>query len=184
MRSRWIIIVFIVGLVGWTVYDFAINNDAEQADPEANIEHTDAETGLEKGNLAPDFELETIDGETVKLSDYRGEKVLLNFWATWCPPCRAEMPDMQKYHEDHEEGVILAVNLVETERSFDDIEQFLDEYGITFKILMDENTEVSSVYDAHALPTSYLIDSSGKIHNKAIGAINYDLLVQEFQKMN
>src|SRR5699024_11784063 len=60
------------------------------------------------------FKLQTIDGEQVKLSDYRGEKVILNFWATWCPPCRAEMPDMQKFHADHD-ATILAVNL--TERS-------------------------------------------------------------------
>src|SRR5699024_7171151 len=120
----------------------------------------------------------------VKLSDYRGEKVLLNFWATWCPPCRAEMPDMQKYHEDHEDGVILAVNLIETEQSLESIEAFLNEYGITFSILMDENTQVTSLYDAHALPTSYLINSEGEIHNMAIGAINYDLLVEEFENMN
>src|SRR5690625_7728587 len=105
--KRWIIVVVIVGLVGWAVYDFASNQMAVEEDPEV---------GLEKGNLAPDFELETVEGETVSLSDFRGEKVLLNFWATWCPPCRAEMPDMQKFHENHEIGVILAVNLTETEK--------------------------------------------------------------------
>src|SRR5690625_5188421 len=108
MMKKWIIILVIVGLVGWAVYDFAANQEAE--------EEEDPVVGLEKGNLAPDFELETIEGETVKLSDYRGEKVMLNFWATWCPPCRAEMPDMQKFHENHDEGVILAVNLTETEK--------------------------------------------------------------------
>jgi|SRR5690625_2671626 len=192
MRGKWIIIVLIVGLVGWAVYDFAINNNSKLAEPEAYIEQAvselgselETETGLKKGSLAPDFELETTDGKTVKLSDFRGEKILLNFWATWCPPCRAEMPDMQKYHEEYEEGIILAVNLIETEQSYENMEKFLDEYGITFSILIDEDTAVSSMYDAYALPTSYLIDTSGKIHTKAIGAINYDLLVQEFEKMN
>lgn len=184
MNVRWIIIIVILGLIGWAVYDFALSNTAKKEESESVIENTAAETGLKKGNLAPDFELETIDGEKVKLSDYRGEKVLLNFWATWCPPCRAEMPDMQKYHEDHEDGVILAVNLIETEQSLESIEAFLNEYGITFNILIDESTQVTSLYDAYALPTSYLINSEGEIHNLAIGAINYDLLVEEFENMN
>src|SRR5699024_6456080 len=170
MRSRWIIIVFIVGLVGWAVYDFAINSDAEQADPEANIEHTDAETGLEKGNLAPDFELETIDGEEVKLSDYSGQKVLLNFWATWCPPCRAEMPDMQKYHEEKagDEVVILGVNLTSQENSMTGIEEFLDEYDISFTIVSDKTETTAHIYDAFSLPTSYLVNTDGSIHDIAV----------------
>lgn len=173
--KKWIIIVVIAGLLGWAVYDFAIKDQAQEESPEV---------GLEKGNLAPDFELETIDGETVKLSDYRGEKVMLNFWATWCPPCRAEMPDMQKFHENHDEGVILAVNLTETENSTSNVDKFLDEYGITFEVLKDEETVVGNIYNAQALPTSYLIDSEGKIHNIAVGPLNYDLMVQEFEQMN
>ena len=174
--KKWIIIVVVVGLLGWAVYDFAINNEAEQ--------ELDPEVGLEKGNLAPDFELETVDGETVKLSDFRGKKVLLNFWATWCPPCRAEMPDMQKYHEEHDEGVILAVNLTETENSPRNVDKFLEEYGITFTVLEDTNTTVGNIYKAQALPTSYLINSEGKIHNIAVGPLNYELMVQEFEKMD
>lgn len=174
--KKWIIIVVIVGLLGWAVYDFAINKETKQ--------ELDPEVGLEKGNLAPDFELETIDGETVKLSDYRGEKVMVNFWATWCPPCRAEMPDMQKFHEEHDEGVILAVNLTETENSPRNVGKFLEEYGITFTVLEDKNTTVGNIYKAQSLPTSYLINSEGKIHNIAVGPLNYELMVQEFEKMD
>lgn len=185
--KRSIIIVVIVALVGWAVYDFlAESNSTNSADtPSISEEELEnAEIGLERGNLAPDFELETIDGEAVKLSDFRGEKVLLNFWATWCPPCRAEMPDMQKYYEDHDDAVILAVNLVETEQKFDAIGEFIEEYGVSFNVLLDESTDVANIYDAHALPTSYLIDSYGMVHNKAIGAVNYDMLVQQFNEMN
>src|SRR5699024_1179865 len=96
--KKWIIVIVIAGLLGYAVYDFASTKGgtAEKEEPD---------TGIEKGDMAPDFELETMDGETVKLSDFRGEKVMLNFWATWCPPCRAEMPDIQKFHEN-EEGTI------------------------------------------------------------------------------
>lgn len=181
--KRFIITLVIIGLVGWALYDFLVSDDSA-SESEFQELSEDIDVGLDKGNLAPDFELETVDGETVQLSDFRGEKILLNFWATWCPPCRSEMPDMQKYHENHEDGTILAVNLVETEQNFAGISEFLDEYGITFNVLLDESSDVANIYEAHALPTSYLIDRNGLIHNKAIGAINYDLLVQQFKEMN
>src|SRR5699024_5486469 len=139
--KKWIIILALIGVVGWIISDFVMSNNTKkqsisESDNDISAIESEEETGLESGDLAPDFELKTVDGETVKLSDFRGEKVLLNFWATWCPPCRAEMPDMQKYHEDYDEGVILAVNLVETEQSMGQVEDFLTEYGITFQILL------------------------------------------------
>lgn len=175
-------------LVALIVLSFVLDNGGETdqaTEVGADVDSSEygQETGLEPGNMAPDFELETVTGETVRLSDLRGEKVLLNFWATWCPPCRAEMPDMQKYHEDSDEGIILAVNLTETEESMGQIEDFLDEYGITFQVLIDETTEVSSTYNAFALPTSYLINSDGVIHRQTIGAINYDLIAEQFNEM-
>src|SRR5690625_2336150 len=187
--KKWIIIIALIVVAGWAVSDFIMSNDEKkqstsESESEATTIESESETGLEKGDVAPDFELKTVDGETVQLSDLRGEKVLLNFWATWCPPCRAEMPDMQKYHEEYDDGVILAVNLAETEQSIGQVEDFLEEYGITFQILLDESTEVSSIYDAFALPTSYLINKDGTIYMKAIGAINYDFLVEQFKKMD
>lgn len=177
--KKWIVIIAALALVGWAVTDFVMGKNEEEESA------SDAETGLEEGDQAPDFELETMEGETVRLSDLRGEKVLLNFWATWCPPCRAEMPDMQTYHEeDHNEGVILAVNLTETEESFNEVNDFLDEFGITFQTLKDETSEVSSEYNAFALPTSYLINTDGTIHVKAIGGINYDFMVEQFKEMD
>jgi len=120
----------------------------------------------------------------VKLSDFQGEKALLNFWATWCPPCRAEMPDMQKFHEEDEDAVILAVNLSETENSERNVEDFLEEHGITFQIPLDETSQIATTYGAQALPTSYLINTDGTIHNKAVGPLNYDLMVESFDEMD
>lgn len=182
--KRWIFIIVLLGAIGWVISDFVMSNNDDKSTSEEEVGNTEEETGLQKGELAPDFELQTVDGETVRLSDFRGEKVLLNFWATWCPPCRAEMPDMQKYHEEYDDGVILAVNLVETEQNMGQVESFLKEYGITFQILLDENTKVSGTYNASALPTSYLINKDGTIYTKAIGAINYDLLVEQFELMD
>lgn len=186
---KWIIIVVIVGMLGWAVYDFVIKSDSENTQKiiseEQGVTTNDVKDmfGLKRGDLAPDFELTTLDGETVRLSDYRGEKVLLNFWATWCPPCRAEMPDMQQFHADHD-ATILAVNLLGTEKSPEEVEKFLDEYGVTFTVLSDDLNHVASLYNASALPTSYLINSKGEVHNIAVGALNYEMMVQAFDEMD
>ncbi|MEW5323704.1 TlpA disulfide reductase family protein [Geobacillus thermoleovorans] len=118
------------------------------------------------GNQAPDFALRTLDGKEVRLSDLRGKRVIVNMWATWCPPCRAEMPDMQKFYERYkDEGVeIVAVNLTQSERQPEYVARFIQEYDIT--VVLDEKGEVSRQYQAHAIPTSYLIDSQGILRKK------------------
>lgn len=195
--KKWIIVIVVVALLGWAVYDFVLSDDSAEELPTETIEDgeaveaptgdgADENLGLERGDTAPDFTLETMEGEEVKLSDYRGQKVLLNFWATWCPPCRAEMPDMQKYHEEDAEDsdtVILAVNLTDTEKSESDVDEFLDEYGITFSILSDEKSHIANMYSAQALPTSYLINEDGSIHNVAVGPLNYEAMVDQFNEM-
>ncbi len=186
--KKGIIIIIILGMLSWAVYDF-VSSDTDSASNQRNTNHAataDNETeeviGLEIGNYAPDFELHTLDGEQIKLSDFRGSRVMLNFWATWCPPCRAEMPDMEKFHQN-KDVVILAVNLTETESNRQDIEEFAKKHGLTFPILLDEHIEVASLYMIQPIPTSYMIDSNGIVQNKAFGALNYQLMVNEFEKM-
>lgn len=133
-------------MLGWAIYDF-IDSKENNADQFKNAEEVqvgeteienekgeETEVGLDIGNVAPDFELETLDGDMVKLSDFRRNKVMINFWATWCPPCRAEMPDMERFHQD-KDIVILAVNLTDTENSIKNIENFANEFNLTFPIL-------------------------------------------------
>lgn len=191
-----IFIMIVAGVVSWIGYDFfsSTNTDGEEngvdnkmtAQPsnqqaEEEVVESD-EIGLEVGQIAPDFELEALDGGTVKLSDLRGERVMINFWATWCPPCRAEMPDMQRFHEDTDIK-ILAVNLIETESSFDNVPAFLDELGLTFPVLLDEGSELSTAYQIVAYPTTFMVDGDGRIQYKMLGAINYDIMIQEYEKM-
>ncbi|WP_028784519.1 peroxiredoxin family protein [Thalassobacillus devorans] len=199
--KKGIVIGIVIAMLGWAIYDML--GDKESADngekePQMRVagdgpeEDTAAEkeaasgggeVGLEKGQKAPDFELKTMEGETVKLSDYRGKKVMLNFWATWCPPCRAEMPDMQKFYEN-KDIEILAINLTQTESSRDDVGKFVEEFGLTFPILMDENAAVANQYQIKPIPTSYFIDSEGYIQYVALGAMNYDLMLQQYEQMD
>ncbi|NMD70483.1 TlpA family protein disulfide reductase [Bacillus sp. DNRA2] len=129
------------------------------------------EVGFEIGNTPPDFELKTLAGDTVKLSDYKGKKVMLNFWATWCPPCKAEMPDMEKFYEGNKDRVeILAVNMDTT----NDVEGFAKEYGITFPILLDEKNEVNRDYGIVSIPTTFFIDEKGVIKQKINGSMKLE----------
>ncbi|MDM5229597.1 TlpA disulfide reductase family protein [Cytobacillus sp. NJ13] len=145
----------------------------------------DLPVGLEKGNLAPDFELTDMEGSPVKLSDYRGKAVLLNFWASWCPPCRAEMPHMEKLYNKYkdENFDILAVNLTNTEKNSGDAEKFVKELGLTFTIPMDVKGEAGSDYNIMAYPTSYFIDSDGVIREKVLGALNEEYMEKEIKKL-
>jgi peroxiredoxin len=120
---------------------------------------------------APDFTLQTLDGQTVNLSDYRGQVVLLNTWATWCPPCRAEMPDLEAYYQQHQEDgfVVLAVN---TQESRDTVAAFLREHDFTFPVLLDPGGEVMREYGVLGLPTSFFIDRDGAMRGVWSGQLS------------
>lgn len=127
------------------------------------------EIGIEVGNIAPDFELNLLDGGPVRLSDYRGKVVLVNFFASWCPPCRAEMPEMNEYARQEEELVILFVNLQESDSA---VRNFAQELGITQPVLMDPDAKVEGVYRSiKTQPITYFIDRDGVIRDVKFGAM-------------
>jgi peroxiredoxin len=131
----------------------------------------DALGGLKIGAKAPNFSLKTLDGKQVELSDYKGKKVMLNFWATWCPPCKKEMPDMEKYTQQAgDDVVVLAVN-IDPEN---DVQAFVEDNGITFTIPLDSQSAKNPVnerYKILSIPTTYFIDKKGIIRNKVISAM-------------
>lgn len=139
------------------------------------INPTDAKVGITEGNVPPDFELMTLDGEKMSLSSLEGKKVILNFWATWCPPCRKEMPDMQKIHDDYEgEVVVAAVNLTSSEKNIDSVKRFVDELGLTFPVLLDEDGKINKQFEVLSYPTSYIVNEDGVITTKFAGAMTYE----------
>jgi len=124
----------------------------------------------QQGFLAPDFELKTPAGETIKLTELRGQAVLVNLWATWCPPCRAEMQTIETiYNEYKDQGfVVLAVNMTYQDNQTD-IMPFVTDQGLTFPILLDETGNMANVYQLKSLPSSYFIGRDGIIHEVIIG---------------
>lgn len=142
--------------------------------------------GLNKGETPPDFTLTTLAGETLTLSDLKGKKVVLNFWATWCPPCKAEMPHMQDYYGDKAKDKnveIVAVNLFYTEKSLDNVENFINSYDITFPIPLDKNDEIGKKYEVLTIPSTYFIDSEGHVQHRVVGPVDEDMLTKFVDEM-
>ncbi|MGD7045619.1 peroxiredoxin family protein [Jeotgalibacillus proteolyticus] len=134
---------------------------------------------LEEGQKAPDFDTVTVEGENVSLSDYKGKKVILNFWATWCPPCIEEMPHMQKYYEEDAQNQnveILAVNLTTRDNGIDRVESFKKDYGLTFPVLLDESGQLGETFYAFTIPTTYLLDEEGTVTKKLMGPMDQDMM--------
>jgi peroxiredoxin len=187
---------FALAIVALLIGIFLVNMFQDQQEKKAkkeaaqlakeSMDLSDAKQGLTKGDRAPDFALTTLDGEEVNLSDYQGKKVILNFWATWCPPCKAEMPHMEKYYEKNskkENVEILAVNLTSQDDGKKAVEQFVDGYKLTFPILMDEKGDVGDQYRAFTIPTTYIIDTDGIIQHKILGPMNEDMMGKMIEQM-
>ena len=125
-------------------------------------------TGVNKGNLASDFTLEALDGTDVSLGDYRGSVVLINFWATWCTPCHAEIPDIEQAYRTREDDgfVVLGVSVEQSRAS---VEPFVEFVGMTYPVLLDEMGQVYKMYRVPGLPMSILLDQDGVIQVRHIG---------------
>jgi len=125
------------------------------------------------GQVAPDFTLKDMQGQTVTLSQFRGKVVILNFWATWCPPCREEMPSMQRLYRNLESKglVLLAVNVEKNGKGA--VSQFLQKTPYTFPILLDGESVVQNTYGVFRFPESFIIDRNGVVVEKIIGGRNW-----------
>jgi peroxiredoxin len=134
------------------------------------------DTAVEVGSPAPDFVLESPAGEFIALSDFRGKTVVLNFWATWCPPCRAEMPDLQAAFEERQAADDLVVLAVDLQEGDGQVSDFVDEFALTFPVVIDRTGEVAQHYELLGLPGTFFIDRDGVLRGKSLGPVFGNLL--------
>ena len=138
------------------------------------------------GTPAPDFTLTAVNGDDCSLSSFRGKIVVINFWATWCPPCRAEMPELAAFYRETAEQsggpVLLAVNLTAQEKSMEAVKEFVEQENIPFPVCLDRNSSVSDLYNIVSIPTTIIVGADGTILAKKSGAVTLDWLVRNTQK--
>lgn len=162
----------------------ATNSNAEENNKEETKNEGSSANSNSNKTPAIDFELKDQHGKTHKLSDYKGKVVFLNFWATWCPPCKMEMPDIQKIYEKYEkqgeksEVVILSVVAPNTqdEKDIDGIKEFLEENGYTYPVLMDDGGYTFGAYRISSLPTTFMIDKEGNVFGYVQGGLSQEAM--------
>lgn len=174
-NGRWLNGLLLLGLVLFLIV--GCGTTAQQA-PTAKAGPV---VGLKIGNLAPDFSVSMLDGKTVKLSELRGKPVFLNFWATWCPPCNQEMPDIEKVYKDNFPVQIIGMNVKENPMA---VGSFLSKKGYTFPVGFDLKGDIAGLYMASGIPTSYAIDANGIIRYVQTGPLTYAQLRQWFTDLS
>ncbi|MBE7552608.1 MAG: redoxin domain-containing protein [Anaerolineales bacterium] len=125
---------------------------------------------VQPGQPAPDFSLPALNGETVRLSDLKGQVVLVNLWATWCPPCKAEMPTIDAFYRAHQEAGFTAL-MANVQEDWGTVRAFIEMNGFTFPVLLDSQGELMRRYGVRGLPTTFIVDRSGQVRHIQTGAI-------------
>ncbi|ARI77407.1 TlpA family protein disulfide reductase [Halobacillus mangrovi] len=194
MIKQIIATLFLLFLVGVVIYSVVDERDSEtkgnteehyEANEGAGMTAPNAPSGLKVGEKAPDFTLETLEGKTVSLSDLQGKKVFINFWATWCPPCREEMPEMEKFYKEYGDEVeVLAINGTASEENVGVVEEYVQKGEYSFPVLLDKDLEITNTYQAISIPTTYFIGTDGVVQQpRKVGPMTYDFMIKMKEKL-
>ncbi|UOQ42957.1 TlpA family protein disulfide reductase [Halobacillus salinarum] len=201
MVKQWLAAAFLLLLVGLLLFNIyqrtsQTEQNTNEAEGKQQVQTADEQSGvmvapnapegLKPGDKAKDFTLETLDGKQVKLKDLKGKKVFLNFWATWCPPCQEEMPELERFYQTYGNEVeILAVNATGTEKGVDEVRKYMNKHGYHFPVGLDKDLSVNNNYQALTIPTTYFIGTDGKIQEqKHVGPMTFDFMVKMKNKLN
>lgn len=130
------------------------------------------------GFLAPDFTMQTLDGKTIRLSDLRGRPVLINYWVSWCVPCKEEMPILEKIHQDYrQKGLqVVSVDAIEQD-NIEDVKAMVNTFQMSFPVMLDQGEAFKNSYQASFFPTNYLLDANGVIREIILGSSTADKLI-------
>lgn len=173
----WIVVAAVVLVAAYTVYNK--NKPLPDSQPESRI------TGKSEKSSSvpkvPDFSLKDLDGKTVKLSDYRGKMVFLNFWATWCPYCIKEMPELEEANQEFLKGSDAVILTVDTAEKPDVVRKFVSQKKINLPVLLDTDGKVTEKYNIEGFPTTVIINKDGTLNGRIVGATNKETLLKKLK---
>ncbi|HUC93528.1 MAG TPA: TlpA disulfide reductase family protein [Paenibacillus sp.] len=163
MQRRWPLLIIMALLAVFALYQYN-GKDRSAAAPTGEVKP-------KKGYAAPAFDLPDLDDRTVRVGGPSDKVVMINFWASWCGPCILEAPDLQKLHERYRDRMtLIGVNATKYDRERE-ARQFVDEFGLTFTVLMDREGAVTDLYNVEQFPTTLLVDRDGVIRERVTGVI-------------
>ncbi len=157
--------LILIGIVAWLI----LPRDAQSAGDEVSA------VPVEVNYPAPELALNDLQGKQASLADYRGQVVLVNNWATWCPPCKAEMPTLEAYYQAHQGQNFILIG-IEAGEPVTDVAQFVQSYQLTFPIWLDPDGKATDAFQNNALPSSYVMDETGAVRLLWNGAISRQML--------
>ena len=140
-------------------------------------------TVKDEGDKAPNFALKSVDGKTVKLSDYKGKIVIIDFWATWCPPCRRGIPDLISIQKEFKKDVVVIGVSLDAEKTIKDVPGFIKDYGINYPIVYGDDKITIDYGGIRSIPTSFVVDKKGNVVDSHIGLVDKDVFVSKIKEL-
>lgn len=179
-----IIAVLLVVILGGAYFlynqlsDLIDTNQLTVENEQAELDNDSSENSTEAKVMAPDFTVYDVDGNAVSLSDFRGKPVVVNFWASWCGPCKSEMPDFETAYQEYSEDIhFLMVNMTDGySETLDKATKFIEENGYTFPAYFDTDSDAATTYSVYSIPATYFIDEEGYMIANARGALDMETL--------
>jgi cytochrome c biogenesis protein CcmG/thiol:disulfide interchange protein DsbE len=171
--------MFLVLLIAFNVNSFCVDKNG------SNTKSKNADIVILKldENKAPDFALKSSDGKTIKLSDYKGKVVIIDFWATWCPPCRKGIPDLISIQNDYKNDVVIIGISLDSEKTLKDVPGFIKSYGINYPIVFGDDKVVAAYGGIEGIPTAFIVDKKGNIVDKHVGLVSKDTYVNKIKEL-
>jgi cytochrome c biogenesis protein CcmG/thiol:disulfide interchange protein DsbE len=171
--------MFLVIILAFSITTFCAdkNNSAVKSN------NTDNAVVNPVDDKAPDFALKSSDGKTVKLSDYKGKVIIIDFWATWCPPCRKGIPDLISIQNDYKNDVVIIGISLDGEKTIKDVPGFIKTYGINYTIVYGDDKVVAAYGGIEGIPTAFVVDKKGNVVDKHVGLVPKDTYVNKIKEL-
>ncbi len=162
-----------------SIYIFSVNMNGNKSTDISK----DNVIGKLDGDKAPDFSLKSVEGKTIKLSDYKGKVVIIDFWATWCGPCRRGIPDLVSIQKEFKDDLVIIGISLDAEKTIKDVPGFVKSYSINYPIVYGDEKVVMAYGGIQSIPTAFVIDKKGNVVDRHIGLVSKDTYVNKIKEL-